>query len=248
MDPFAGIAETYDWTETGFGDVRFWVECGRQATGPILEIGAGTGRITLPLAEEGMEVVALDLSEAMLAHARRKAAKRHLVPAPLFLVGDFHSLALDRAFGLILAPARVLEHALTPAQRRAAFSRCALHLRPSGRLAVHVWGPPPDEETTPPGNSRSIEAADDHGRLEFSWEEERNFVAGTRTHHFRVQELEGPMRSWRHDPILLGWYQADELDRLGEEAGLRPVGRYSDFERTPWAPGAIQMIWIFERP
>ncbi len=50
MNEFADIAETYDWTEQSTVDIPFFVDLARQAESPILELGAGTGRITIPIA------------------------------------------------------------------------------------------------------------------------------------------------------------------------------------------------------
>jgi 2-polyprenyl-3-methyl-5-hydroxy-6-metoxy-1,4-benzoquinol methylase len=58
MDEFADIAETYDWTEQSTEDTPFFVDLASQAQAPILEIGAGTGRITIPVAKLGKPVTA----------------------------------------------------------------------------------------------------------------------------------------------------------------------------------------------
>ena len=95
--------------------------------------------------------------------------------------------------------------------------------------------------------SRYIEAGNDHKRLRFSWRTEPDYQRGVRTHTYRIEELEGARRSWRHDPIDLAWFTAEDLDRLGREAGLEVRHRYQDFERTPWETGATQMIWVYAR-
>ena len=72
MDKFANIAETYDWTEQSTDDIKFFLNFAKKVQGPILEIGAGTGRITIPLSEQGNIVTALDISESMLLRAKAK--------------------------------------------------------------------------------------------------------------------------------------------------------------------------------
>ena len=63
---------TYDLFHSGSGDVPFYLDCARRFGGPILELGSGTGRVMIPLAEAGYEVVGLDLSPAMLVGGVRK--------------------------------------------------------------------------------------------------------------------------------------------------------------------------------
>ena len=243
MNEFADIAETYDWTEQSTADIPFFVDLARQAESPILEVGAGTGRITIPIAELGKRVVALDISESMLSRAKAKTNADNVS----FLIGDFQSLALDETFGLILAPGRTFEHALSDSDRREAFRRCSSHLKSSGLLALYVWGPPGDAETAPPEKSKMIDPTDEHGTLRFSWREARDFGRELRTHHFRVEELNGQMRTWEHDPIEIRWYRPEVLDELGQSVGLRTLDRYQDFQKTPYSDGSLHMIWVYEK-
>jgi SAM-dependent methyltransferase len=96
-------------------DVAFYERLSREVGGPILELGCGTGRIALPLANAGSHVPGVDRSEAMLTVARRKLTA---LPAPaqerLTLVNQHMSaLNLDRGFGFVFVPFRSFQHLLT---------------------------------------------------------------------------------------------------------------------------------------
>jgi SAM-dependent methyltransferase len=247
-DEFAHVAQTYDWTEQATDDLPFWRSLAGEAEGPILEIGAGTGRVTLAIASEGRTIVGQDISPAMLARALAKWEASGRPDGVDFVVGDFRKLALEREFALILAPARVFEHALTDEDREAAFQGCAAHLLAGGCLALHVWGPPWDKDPSPGERSRLIPVAAGHAELEFSWREERDFARKRRDHYYRIVEKRGRRRVWDHGPIELRWYTAEELDRLGEGAGLSVEGRYQDFLLTDYEPGAQQLVWVFRKP
>jgi len=245
VDEFSHIARTYDWTEQAADDLPFWRSLASEAEGPILEIGAGTGRVTLAIAGEGRPIVAQDISPAMLGRGLEKweAAGR---PGDVdFVIGDFRNLSLGREFALILAPARVLEHALTDEERSAAFGGCAAHLAGGGRLALHVWGPPWDRNPTPSERSREIPPEGGHAGLTFYFREERDFSRQRRDHYYRVVERGGRRRVWDHGPIELRWYAAEDLDRLGGEAGLVVEARYSDFLMSDYTPGDPQLVWVF---
>ncbi len=109
--------------------------------GPVLELGVGTGRVAIPLAKDGREVVGLDRSAAMLARAaaHAKAAKVKLT----LTEGDMRSFALERTFPLVTIPFNTFLM-LTPDERWACLARCREHLGPNGRLAIDVFQPDPN--------------------------------------------------------------------------------------------------------
>ncbi len=118
--PFEGwegwdqYAPFYDWENRqtmGRRDVRFWQEMARRHGGPVLELGCGTGRVSLPVARTGTEVVGVDRSRRMLARARRRL-KRVRTSLPLRLVrADIRALpfAAGASFALVMAPYGILQ-------------------------------------------------------------------------------------------------------------------------------------------
>jgi SAM-dependent methyltransferase len=137
----------------GYGeDLPLWRDLAARAGGPVLDVGAGTGRVTLELAARGVDLVALDLDEPLLAALAVRAAG---LPVET-VVADAREFALGRRFSLILAPMQTLQ-LFGGRSGRAAFLRCALaHLEPGGVLAAalsdamdcfdaeHDVPPPPD--------------------------------------------------------------------------------------------------------
>jgi SAM-dependent methyltransferase len=109
--------------------------------GPILELGCGTGRVAIPLAQDGHEVVGLDRSPAMLAraerHARREGVSLRLVEA------DMRSFSFAEAFPLVAIPFNTFLM-LTPDDRWACLARVREHLAPTGLLAVDCFQPDPE--------------------------------------------------------------------------------------------------------
>src|SRR3954447_8266417 len=68
-------ADFYDWENAQTldrRDIRFWQDMARRAAGPVLELGCGTGRVTLPVARTGARIIGVDRSAEMLSHARRR--------------------------------------------------------------------------------------------------------------------------------------------------------------------------------
>lgn len=125
------------------GDVEWYLKKAVESGGPVLELGAGTGRITLPIAQAGVRVFALDASEQMLAVLEGKlrdcpADVRDRVQSS---AGDMRTFDLPERFALIIAPFRVFLHNVTDEDRLACLARVRHHLQPGGRFAFNVFHP-----------------------------------------------------------------------------------------------------------
>ncbi len=125
------------------GDVDWYRDKAQRSGGPVLELGAGTGRITLAIAATGIAIHALDSDPAMLESLRSKLATAPAdVQARTTLVsGDMRTFDLSERFALIICPYRAFLHNSTEADQLACLSRVRQHLRPSGRLAFNVFHP-----------------------------------------------------------------------------------------------------------
>lgn len=125
------------------GDVAWYVRKAQESGGPVLELGAGTGRVTLAIAEAGVPIHALDASEAMLEALRAKlGARSPEVRARVRVVAaDMRTFALPERFALVIAPFRAFLHNITEADRMACLDRVRQHLRPDGRFAFNVFHP-----------------------------------------------------------------------------------------------------------
>ena len=106
-------APFYDWENArtlGRRDVPFWRRVARQADGRVLELGCGTGRISIPLARAGVPLVGLDRSEPMLARARARRARAALGRRLALVRGDIRALPFPAAaFDMVLAPYGILQ-------------------------------------------------------------------------------------------------------------------------------------------
>jgi SAM-dependent methyltransferase len=125
------------------GDVEWYCDKARLSGGPVLELGAGTGRVTLPMAATGVSVHALDADGGMLAVLRSKvAAQPPDVQTRVTVVhGDMRTFDLAERFALIACPFRAFLHNLTEADQLACLSQVRQHLRPTGRFAFNVFHP-----------------------------------------------------------------------------------------------------------
>lgn len=251
-DVYASMAQTYDQSPTyaACDDVDFYRECARQAKGPILELGCGTGRVLLPLALDGAEVVGVDLSPPMLAICKDKLAalpadarqRVHLVHA------DMARFAFDRRFTLILAPFRGFQHLLTVEEQLACLQCVRDHLAPDGRFVLDLFdpdyemllGPFPSEwivdfDVSEPDGSRLIRRSRivDHDKRRQIQHVEFQFMLTRADGTTETSMAAFPMRC----------IFATEAKHLLARAGLTIETLYGDFDRSPYQPDG-ELIFV----
>ena len=258
-DPFAQVARFYDLDLEGFDDdVALYLEL---AAGGVLELGCGTGRVAVPLAEAGLRVTGVDVSPAMLARARERAEGLPL----RFVEGDMRTLDLGERFGAVLLPLGGLQHMATTAEVAAALATVARHLAPDGQAVVDIEAPHPDDWL--PGPRPLVE----HWTRAFV-EDPASSLAGAAaglgapsatvtklvavegrpvealrlvTYHFDVQPAEGPLQRVTQQ-YALRVITAGELELAGRLAGLRIAAWYGDYDGAPPREGDERLMAIFE--
>lgn len=144
MNDYDAFAEIYDLFYGDFDDdVEMYRGFAERVGGPILEIGSGTGRVALALAEAGHAVTGLEPSAAMRARAQQKADRAQLADRVQFVPGDMRRFQIDRHFGLIIAPLNTYLHNLTLDDQLATLRSIKPHLRPGGLLVLDCFNPDP---------------------------------------------------------------------------------------------------------
>jgi SAM-dependent methyltransferase len=123
------------------GDIGFYLSLSRTlAPRKVLELGCGTGRITLPLAQIGFDVVGLDNQPEMLhkAEERRLQSSSEIRKRLVFIEGDMRTWAAQSDFDLILIPCSSISHVLGLEDQLAVWKTCHDNLRPGGRFLVEI--------------------------------------------------------------------------------------------------------------
>ncbi len=135
-------APFYDWENArtlGRRDVPFWRNLAVHAAGPVLELGCGTGRISIPLGRAGVPLVGVDRSEPMLARARQRIRRGRLGARVRLIRGDVRSLPFTASrFALVMAPYGMLQSLLRERDLAATLDAVARVLQPGGMFGLEL--------------------------------------------------------------------------------------------------------------
>jgi SAM-dependent methyltransferase len=213
-------------------DMPLWRELAHDAheqtqTDAILDIGAGSGRVSLELARAGAAVTALDIDPALLGALERRAGSM----AIRTVCADARDFALERRdFALCLVPMQTIQ-LLGGSERRIAFLRRArAHLRPGGLLACAIVTELEPFDCTVAGPGPSPESARIDGVLYQSRAVRvrltRQLVVIERERSILPAEQREPARepTWERNVVELDRLSAARLRREGDAAGLQSAG------------------------
>lgn len=144
-DEYLSIAELYDYVVPyrNRPDVAFFVEAAKESGGPVLEVGCGTGRVLIPTAQAGVEIVGLDLSPHMLevCRGRLKAESEEVRSRVQLVQGDMRQFELSRTFRLVTLPFRPFQHLTTVEDQLACLGCICRYLAEAGRLILDIFNP-----------------------------------------------------------------------------------------------------------
>jgi SAM-dependent methyltransferase len=230
LSSYDAIAELYDpWSASVVEDVAFYLEEARRSGGPVLELGVGTGRIAVPIAADGLRVIGVDSSRAMLDVCARRAA---LAGVQLDLrVGDLRKPPVKEHVPLVICPFRSLLHMHTDDDRLSVLRAAHDLLVPGGRFVFDVFAP--DAADIAQTQDRWLER--EPGIFEHAvWDE------SARTLTLTVRDDE------RRTTMALAWLSPDEWRDLLERSGFEIEACYGWFDRTPYN-GREDTVWVTRR-
>jgi SAM-dependent methyltransferase len=258
----AALARLYDLDLVDDpGDLDLFLALADRATGPILELAVGSGRLAVPLAQAGHAVTGVDLDPAMLDRARARAAADAGTDAAgriagrlEWIEGDLVDLRLPTAgtFGLAFIALNSLLVLPTRSAQRAALRTMADHLAPGGLAVVDIWIP----------DAEDLGRFD--GRISLEWPRldpetgsivtkvgsalhEAASATVTLTTIFEEGGQGASARRWvRRDRLRL--VSADELRGFAEEAGLGVELMAGDYGLGPLGPGSERAVLIAVKP
>jgi SAM-dependent methyltransferase len=237
-DPLAAL---YDLEYPHDYDVPHWLALAGREGGPVVEWGAGTGRIAIPLAEAGFEVTAVELSERMVEEGRKKSDKVE------WLHGDMRSVTLGRRYKLAVCAFNSFLCLLNVDDALISLRNAREHLEPGGLLGIEVSAFSPEELAEKPGGPElrhdfTRELSD--GRLDrFSIS---RYDAASQLLKMRLfYELygaSGELKERRAHDLTIRVVGRAELELMLRLVGFEVEAVYGGFAGEPFAAGSDHLI------
>jgi SAM-dependent methyltransferase len=239
---FAALYHTHHSLEPE--DMPFWLELARKQGGPALELGCGSGRVTLALAQAGMEVCGLDHDFQMLRYLRTRIPVELMDKVRIFQA-DMGAFRMAQRFALILMPCNTLS-SLDDATRGRTFHNVAAHLQPGGIFAASLPNPAV-LKSMPRRGEEEIEETFQHPhtgnpvQVSSAWKRtDAEFIL---TWHYDHLLPDGEVRRFsattRHKLQSLEEYEV-EL----RQAGLSLRSVWGDFDGQPYSEETPNLIWL----
>lgn len=242
IESFDAWADVYDvlHQHEESDDVPFYVEQAKQADGPVLEIGCGTGRVYLELLKAGVDAYGIDVSENMLDILREKAAEEGLEPK--VFQDDMRGFDLEQEFALIIIPFRTFLHNLTLRDQLRTLNAIKNHLQPDGELILNFFAPNAEYIAEQYGAEERTEIEADDGVYTLVEQPEmtdriENRVALNK----RVEDEHGEV-VWESD-FEIALLQKREFELLLRLAGFSDWELYGGFNQRPFQSIEQEMVW-----
>ncbi len=233
MSAYDAIARVYDpWSVSVTEDVSFYVREAKRAGGPIVELGVGTGRIAVPTAAEGIEVIGVDSSPGMIEVCRERARLAGVERLLDLRLGDIAEPPVEERVRLVTCPFRSFLHLLDEDERLRALRSTRDLLLPGGRFVFDVFAP--DATDIAETNGRWLER-------EPGIFERADWDTDARTLTLSVRGETGATS------FVLAWLSPDEWQALLQHAGFQILGCFGWFDKRPYQ-GGEDTVWIARKP
>jgi SAM-dependent methyltransferase len=214
----------------------FYTAIAREFGGPLLELGCGTGQITVPIAQAGIETVGLDISPPMLDAAKAYAAKQGVEVR--WVQDDMRTFSLGQRFSVVIIVRNSLLQLTDVPDLRTCLGSIRRHLLPEGRFVFDIFNPDVRILASPPERRLFVRKFSHPVRGDVTLELTSDYDAASQVnrgtwHHSTVEEPD-----FLTVPLHLRSIFPQELPLLLESEGLRLENRWGSFAREQFGGGS----------
>ncbi|MCP4129895.1 MAG: class I SAM-dependent methyltransferase [bacterium] len=226
-------------------DIKFYLRQISFYGEPVLELGCGTGRITIPIAEAGYDITGLELLSPMVDHAKKKAADKGL--SIEFIRADCRDFNLERKFNCVIFPFNALQHLSDDESLEAALANVKKHLAPEGLFVIDVMNPDPDlPEMTHDRRFPITEYIDPYGK--------GRVIVNMSSLYDSENELENikwyyKIKGQKEEVVVdysLRVFYPERLNSILEQNGFGIIAKYGQFDESHFIPTDTKQIVVCE--
>lgn len=247
MAEYDPLSDLYDVEYDHDHDLPFWMTLAEREEGPVVEWGAGTGRLAVPLAGSGHEVTAVEASEGMVEKGREKGS------AVGWVRGDMRDTSLGKRYGLGICAFNSFLCLLSIDDALAFLRNARAHLAPGGLLGIEISAFSPDELGNPPGGptlrhdlARGLPDGSRLERFSVSHYDHASQIIDMRL-FYELYGRSGALESKRGHGLEIRVVGRGELELMLRLAGFEVEAVYGGFEGEPFDAGSDHLI-VLARP
>jgi len=216
-------------------EIPFFKKWAKSSHGPVLEVACGTGRITEPLAREGIDIIGSDLCETMINKARKNFPDLNL------LVQDCREISFKQNFALIFSASNAMQHLLDHSSVLSFLRSAKEHLTPTGILIIDVFNPDPVKLSRDPEEVSLHKTFQDiQVYSSSSYDSKKQLL------HFFLRYFRNKKEFHRKDISIRCFFPA-ELSFLIESAGLEITKRFGSYDEETFLSSSPQQILVCQR-
>jgi len=237
------FAPLYDFFQHGIeNDVKFYLDYFQNFEGKILEIGAGTGRITIPLLKQGLDVTALDIAPKMLKILKEKAKKENIEVKTIH--ADMINFRLKNKFEAIIITFRTFQHMYSVNDQLKALKNIKRHLMPNGTLIFDVYNP--SLKYISKGDwqwqkDKTISLPNIKGKVKIDYRNRYDIAKQMMYQEFRFTYPDGRKEII---PLKMRFFFRFEIEHLLNRVGFKVKKLYGDFNKKSFKNDSTEIICI----
>ena len=230
------IAEVYDQYYPEYDPAAIQVLAELAKGGKALELGIGTGRISLPLMQMGISVQGIDISQSMVAKLRAKPGGESIKVT----MGDFSDVNVDGKFNLIYVVFNTFFSLLTQEEQVRCFQNVTSHLEPGGVFVIEAFVP---DLTRFTGSQaiRGTHLSENEARLDITMVEYDKQVLTSQHVIFTGEGI-------RFYPVKIRYVWPAEMDLMARLSNLQLKMRWNDWKRNPFTSGSRMHVSVYGYP
>jgi SAM-dependent methyltransferase len=252
-DTFARI---YDiWTASApvtEQNLPFYVDLCRETSGPVVELGVGTGRIAVEVAKAGKPIIGVDSSVEMLHRCRARAQAASVLDRLTLIHADIRDFRLSQPAELVTIPFHSIGHLVTMDDKRAGLRHIFSQLAPGGRLVFDHFVFDSEAAARHSGVTLREEFTNSEtGREALLWVTTRHDM---QSQSMRIiawtDEIDGVgvLVRRQYHRLSFSWLEPEQTRALLKETGYEIEALYGDFDRSPFDDDSREQIWVARRP
>lgn len=239
------LASLYDCFQKGVeGDVKFYLDYFKNFKGKILEIGAGTGRITIPLLKNGLDIVALDIAPNMLKILASKATKEKVDAKTI--CSDMRNFRLKDKFDAVIVTFRTFQHLYAVDDQIKTLNNIRKHLKKNGVLIFDVYMP----------NLKFIKKGDwqwrkdcdikliKKGKIRIDFRNRYDTAEQMMYSQYRLTFLDNKKKIV---PLKMRYFFRFEIEHLLKLTGFKVKSLYGNFKKDKFGINSLEMLWVAKK-